>query len=1003
MPYVTLKNGNRIEALDEFTGESKSFEFDTEKKKVLADFGDGSEPEEIGGMTAEQAEELNQAVADIAKLKTDVARAESKADIAGEVANSKLDNSMHSHTEGKVPVANENGQLVDSFITNANIATNAGIETSKLAFTSQQTEVLNSGINSAKVAQIQSNSENISSVESTANHADSEAERIGKLIPSTATESNQLADKNFVNSSIATSTATFRGTFNSFAELEAYSGEKDDNDYAFVAETSGSATVYKRYKYNGSTWEFEYQLNNSSFTSEQWATINSGATASTVAQVETNKNNIAANSNSITTLNASASTTGSVANKIATALASAGDGNTIGSNSGGKLESIGLLNANGGAPIKIWEGTEASWTNYENKTYDKYVLVANGIFKDASGMLPAHLDVTNLGYGLGNFYLFGVSSDSVDVAYMSTDGVTWNELNTLPAIYDFNWVSEANGILYAGRNYSIDGITWNEISGLTSRGSISNVVYADDNSYYVMVGGTMYKSTDGISFTSLISYSDGHASKLLYANGVFAIVTYTQSGSSTKKNYKLHYGTNPKSLASIDLGTESNIKHTIINSLVYGNGKYLCTYTIQRTGGSAIFEYHILTSSDGINWSDTINNKAGIGNLVFFDGYFLSEDSYSVDGLNWFDYYGHTDLMFKSYAASPTKLMLCDVSTDFDATYVEAGSLPQDLAGCYFEGTPTVGATVYKDPGVLASETITNVDGNTIILSNDVAYGKNGDVVAINRTVADAHPDWLCNIENVGVKFGNKLIADATGSLVVDQIYNAESVNAQSGVAIAGAGFASASSLATVATTGSYTDLSNKPTIPAITDTYSAESSDGMSGKAVASAISGKADSSSLATVATSGNYDDLSNKPTIPVVDQSYSASSANAQSGVAVAQAITASGSKSKSDCFVTTMTYESSRWTGTSDSALLATYPYQATKTAELSNILYNAANKVSAYVSFSGADAISGKYAPVAKVDSFDLSPNQGARVTVYATEAPSTNTTIDVTVFLEYGA
>lgn len=45
-----------------------------------------------------------------------------------------------------------------------------------------------------------------------------------------------------------------------------------------------------------------------------------------------------------------------------------------------------------------------------------------------------------------------------------------------------------------------------------------------------------------------------------------------------------------------------------------------------------------------------------------------------------------------------------------------------------------------------------------------------------------------------------------------------------------------------VSKTGSYNDLLNKPTIPTITDTYSATSSNGMSGKAVASAISNKAD-----------------------------------------------------------------------------------------------------------------------------------------------------------------
>ena len=44
----------------------------------------------------------------------------------------------------------------------------------------------------------------------------------------------------------------------------------------------------------------------------------------------------------------------------------------------------------------------------------------------------------------------------------------------------------------------------------------------------------------------------------------------------------------------------------------------------------------------------------------------------------------------------------------------------------------------------------------------------------------------------------------------------------------------------------------------------------------------------SLSTVATSGSYNDLSNRPTIPTVDQAYNASSTNAQSGTAVAGAI-------------------------------------------------------------------------------------------------------------------
>lgn len=85
----------------------------------------------------------------------------------------------------------------------------------------------------------------------------------------------------FVNSSVSTNTANFIGTFNSVEALSAYSGEVTNNDYAFVIGVdSDGNTVYNRYKYKESTWAFEYTLNNSSFTANQWATIQSGLTSS---------------------------------------------------------------------------------------------------------------------------------------------------------------------------------------------------------------------------------------------------------------------------------------------------------------------------------------------------------------------------------------------------------------------------------------------------------------------------------------------------------------------------------------------------------------------------------------------------------------------------------------------------------------------------------------------------------------------------------------------------
>lgn len=108
---------------------------------------------------------------------------------------------------------------------------------------------------------------------------------ITTVIPSAASSTNQLADKNFVNSSISTNTATFRGTFASVEALNAYSGEKTNNDYAFVETTDGIGnTYYDRYKYNGTSWVYEFEINNTSFTSGQWAAINSGVNETVVSK-----------------------------------------------------------------------------------------------------------------------------------------------------------------------------------------------------------------------------------------------------------------------------------------------------------------------------------------------------------------------------------------------------------------------------------------------------------------------------------------------------------------------------------------------------------------------------------------------------------------------------------------------------------------------------------------------------------------------------------------------
>lgn len=139
-------------------------------------------------------------------------------------------------------------------------------------------------------------------------------------IPEQASSSNQLADKNFVNSSISTATATFRGTYNLVSDLSlttsATEGQiatalltavstADNNDYCFVQIPTADATPTEisridRYKFNGTAWAYEYSLNNSGFTASQWAAINSGATTTNIGQISTNTSNISSlNSNKV--------------------------------------------------------------------------------------------------------------------------------------------------------------------------------------------------------------------------------------------------------------------------------------------------------------------------------------------------------------------------------------------------------------------------------------------------------------------------------------------------------------------------------------------------------------------------------------------------------------------------------------------------------------------------------------------------------------------------------
>ena len=120
---------------------------------------------------------------------------------------------------------------------------------------------------------------------------------VDSVISTTSTNAIQNSTiTNFVNSSISTNTANYVGQFNSIEELNDYTGTLTNNDYAFVVgEDESGNTKYDRHKWvdASSEWLLEYTLNNSSFTAEEWASIQSGVKSQDVTQINTNKDDIA--------------------------------------------------------------------------------------------------------------------------------------------------------------------------------------------------------------------------------------------------------------------------------------------------------------------------------------------------------------------------------------------------------------------------------------------------------------------------------------------------------------------------------------------------------------------------------------------------------------------------------------------------------------------------------------------------------------------------------------
>ena len=216
--------------------------------------------------------------------------------------------------------------------------------------------------------------------------------------------------------------------------------------------------------------------------------------------------------------------------------------------------------------------------------------------------------------------------------------------------------------------------------------------------------------------------------------------------------------------------------------------------------------------------------------------------------------WGETDNSDPSYIANKPNLATVATTGDYD-DLVNKPSIPAAQVNADWNASSGV-AQILNKPSLATVATsgdyddLTNKPTIPTVNVNDVTV--NGSSVVSNGTAAVVIPaqvqaDWNESDDSDPSYIANKPTIPAA------QV-NAD-WTASSGVAE----ILHKPSLATVATSGDYDDLVNKPTIPA-----AQVNADWTASSGVAQILH----KPSLAAVATSGDYDDLTNKPTIPTVN---------------------------------------------------------------------------------------------------------------------------------------
>ena len=314
---------------------------------------------------------------------------------------------------------------------------------------------------------------------------------IQSLIPESASNSNQLADKKFVTDIFSEGT-NFKGAFDTYAVLTSQPWQITDqsltsfvanNDYTIVLSDENHLCACTRYTYVSSdntpntNWEYAFTINDKPFTESQWNAINSEATKEKINEIS-NKANLSDVNNGMLTIQKNGST-------VATFTANASSNLTANitvplsvsqlENDAGYLTQHQSLSAYA-TSAQITEGWWSEWTFSDGGTH-----MLQGPFEEHDEYFYT---VPNDGGSVGTSQIFATEQEAIAASSLTFESFTPALTATRHRVAAPIPVKTSDLI----NDTSMISVTWSQLKNLK------------DNSN--LIPGTQYRITDYVATTN---------------------------------------------------------------------------------------------------------------------------------------------------------------------------------------------------------------------------------------------------------------------------------------------------------------------------------------------------------------------------------------------------------------------------------------------------------------------------------------------------------------------